>query len=100
MTRTDQPSRGTADELLIEDPVGAFRRDTHVALEGAKHGPLEGLTFGAKDAFHIAPPNLVMRGTERRRPGAEPPSRSSHRPGADRPGPRRASYSQRDIGEL
>ena len=36
------------------DPLGAFCRDNHVALEGASDGPLKGLTFGVKDIFHIA----------------------------------------------
>ena len=40
--------------LKFEDPVGAFCRDNHVALKGADDGPLKGLTFGAKDVFHIA----------------------------------------------
>ena len=40
--------------LPFEDPVGAFCRDNHVALAGADAGPLSGLTFGAKDVFHIA----------------------------------------------
>jgi amidase len=38
----------------IHDPVGAFCRDNHVALDGARGGPLAGLTFGVKDVFHIA----------------------------------------------
>lgn len=41
-------------EKLSEDPLGAFCRDNHVALEGAPYGPLTGMTFGAKDVFHIA----------------------------------------------
>ena len=41
-------------KLPFEDPVGAFCRDNHVALEGAGEGPLAGLAFGAKDVFHIA----------------------------------------------
>ena len=44
----------TAGTLPFEDPVGAFCRDNHVALKGAGDGPLAGLTFGAKDVFHIA----------------------------------------------
>ena len=44
----------TAPELPFEDPVGAFCRHNHVALKGAGDGPLAGLTFGAKDVFHIA----------------------------------------------
>jgi len=41
-------------ELPFEDPVGAFCRHNHVAMEGAGGGPLAGLAFGAKDVFHIA----------------------------------------------
>ena len=44
----------TVPELPFEDPVGAFCRANHVALNGADEGPLEDLTFGAKDVFHIA----------------------------------------------
>ena len=36
------------------DPLGAFRCDNHVALEGAADGLLRGLTFAVKDVFHIA----------------------------------------------
>jgi amidase len=36
------------------DPLGAFCKDNHIALPGAKRGPLVGLTFGAKDLFHVA----------------------------------------------
>ena len=43
-----------APNLPFADPVGAFCRHNHVALEGAGEGPLEGLAFGAKDVFHIA----------------------------------------------
>ncbi|MBT6273182.1 MAG: amidase [Chromatiales bacterium] len=41
-------------ELGFEDPVNAFCRHTHVALDGAASGPLHGLKFAAKDVFHIA----------------------------------------------
>ena len=41
-------------ELPFEDPVNAFCRHNHVALDGAAEGPLKGLTFGAKDVFDIA----------------------------------------------
>lgn len=37
-----------------DDPAGAFCRDNHVALKGTGQGPLTGLTFAAKDVFHIA----------------------------------------------
>ncbi len=40
--------------LPFDDPVGAFLRENHVALEGASLGPLSGLTFAVKDVFHIA----------------------------------------------
>lgn len=36
------------------DPLGAFCRENHVALEGSDSGPLAGLTFAAKDVFDIA----------------------------------------------
>ncbi len=37
-----------------DDPLGAFCRENHVAMEGAPDGPLAGLLFAAKDVFHIA----------------------------------------------
>jgi amidase len=37
-----------------DDPLGAFCRDNHIGLKGSGRGPLAGLTFGAKDLFHIA----------------------------------------------
>jgi amidase len=49
-----RPSAGRAGDLPFDDPVGAFCRHTHVALDGAGRGPLAGLTFGVKDVFHIA----------------------------------------------
>jgi amidase len=36
------------------DPLGAFCRDNHIAMRGSGAGPLAGLSFAAKDAFHIA----------------------------------------------
>ena len=36
------------------DPLGAFCRENHVALDGAPDGPLAGLTLAVKDVFHIA----------------------------------------------
>lgn len=39
---------------LPHDFAGAFCRDNHAALEGAGEGPLKGLSFAAKDVFHIA----------------------------------------------
>ena len=44
----------TVPDLPFDDPVGAFCRHNQVALQGAGDGPLAGLTFGAKDVFHIA----------------------------------------------
>jgi amidase len=38
---------------LPNDPLGAFCRHNHVALAGSGKGPLVGLTFAAKDLFHI-----------------------------------------------
>lgn len=35
------------------DPLGAFCRENHVALESTAQGPLSGLTFAAKDVFHV-----------------------------------------------
>ena len=35
------------------DPLGAFCRDNHASLKGSGTGPLAGLTFATKDAFHI-----------------------------------------------
>jgi amidase len=35
------------------DPLGAFCRDNHIAANGSGTGPLAGLTFAAKDAFHV-----------------------------------------------
>ena len=41
-------------DLPFDDPVGAFCRENHVALDGTGVGALAGLTFAAKDVFHIA----------------------------------------------
>ena len=41
-------------EIVANDRLGAFCRDTHVELEGASHGPLVGLTFAVKDIYDIA----------------------------------------------
>ena len=38
----------------MDDPYGAFCRDTNVALAGAPEGPLARLRFGVKDIYHIA----------------------------------------------
>ena len=37
-----------------DDPLGAFCRVNHVALEPTGRGPLDGLSFAVKDVFHIA----------------------------------------------
>ena len=47
-----RPRRLTAGEVPT-DPFGALCRDNHVALAGYGRGPLSGLTFAAKDLFHI-----------------------------------------------
>jgi amidase len=44
----------TSLNLPLDDPAGAFCRENHVALDGTGVGPLAGLTFAAKDVFHIA----------------------------------------------
>ncbi|MFQ5528696.1 MAG: amidase family protein, partial [Thermoanaerobaculia bacterium] len=49
-----RPSSAGAKALPFEDPGGAFCRENHVALEGARDGALPGLTFAVKDVFHIA----------------------------------------------
>ena len=48
-----RPAAGDAGTLPFGDPIGAFCRENHVALDGARSGPLVGLTFGVKDVFHI-----------------------------------------------
>ena len=42
------------NEIVANDRLGAFRRDTHVELTGASDGPLLGLTFAVKDIYDIA----------------------------------------------
>ena len=46
--------------LPFDDPVGAFFRENHVALEGASSGPLSGLTFAVKDVC-MANSYLLLR---------------------------------------
>lgn len=36
-----------------DDPLGAFCRENHAALSGSGSGPLAGLSFAAKDVFHV-----------------------------------------------
>jgi amidase len=40
--------------MSLNDPLQAFTRHTHVALEGSGRGSLLGLSFGVKDVFDIA----------------------------------------------
>lgn len=40
--------------MTLHDPLNAFCRHTHVALDGSGAGPLAGLTFGVKDVYDIA----------------------------------------------
>lgn len=40
--------------ILDRDQLGAFCRHTHVELDGARGGPLDGTTFGLKDIFDVA----------------------------------------------
>jgi len=63
---------------VLQEPLGAFCRETHVALAGAASGLLAGLEFGAKDVFlmsstirapAVAPNGSpAMRRPRRRRP--------------------------------
>jgi len=42
------------NEIVANDRLGAFCRDTQVEIEGASHGPLLGLTFAVKDIYDVA----------------------------------------------
>jgi amidase len=42
------------NEIVANDRLGAFCRDTHVEMKGASHGPLFGLTFAVKDIYDVA----------------------------------------------
>jgi amidase len=42
------------NEIVANDRLGAFCRDTHVEITGASHGPLVGLTFAVKDIYDVA----------------------------------------------
>lgn len=42
------------ESILTRDRLGAFCRETHVELKPCGTGPLTGLTFAAKDVFHVA----------------------------------------------
>jgi amidase len=41
------------NDIVANDRLGAFCRDTHVEMTGASHGPLVGLTFAVKDIYDI-----------------------------------------------
>ena len=41
------------NEIVANDRLGAFCRDTHVEMTGASHGPLVGLTFAVKDIYDV-----------------------------------------------
>src|SRR4051812_6078666 len=38
----------------MADPINAFIPGPRLRIEGATHGPLQGLTFAAKDLFDVA----------------------------------------------
>jgi amidase len=42
------------NEIVANDPLGAFCRHTHVEMEGAPRGPLAGLKFAVKDIYDVA----------------------------------------------
>jgi amidase len=42
------------NEIVANDRLGAFCRDTHVDIEGASRGPLLGLKFAVKDIYDVA----------------------------------------------
>jgi amidase len=42
------------NQIVANDSLGAFCRDTHVELTGASGGPLRGFTFAVKDIYDIA----------------------------------------------
>jgi amidase len=42
------------NEIVANDRLQAFCRDTHVEMKGASHGPLVGLTFAVKDIYDVA----------------------------------------------
>jgi len=45
--------RLTVSDLPPYDPLMAFVRENHIAIEGSGEGPLKGLVFAAKDVFKI-----------------------------------------------
>jgi amidase len=42
------------NDIVANERLGAFCRDTHVEMTGASHGPLVGLTFAVKDIYDVA----------------------------------------------
>jgi amidase len=42
------------NEIVANDRLGAFCRDTHVEMKGASRGPLAGPTFAVKDIYDVA----------------------------------------------
>jgi amidase len=42
------------NEIVANDRLGAFSRDTHVEITGAAQGPLGGLRFAVKDIYDVA----------------------------------------------
>src|ERR1044071_395597 len=54
-----RPGGDLGDDLTMttgtapNDPLGSFCRENHASLIGSAAGPLAGLTFAVKDAFHI-----------------------------------------------
>ena len=42
------------NEIVANDQLGAFCRDTHVEIKGAGRGPLAGHTFAVKDIYDVA----------------------------------------------
>lgn len=55
MVAATEATRGRSVSWRVpDDPLGAFCRVNHVALEPTGRGPLDGLSFAVKDVFHIA----------------------------------------------
>src|SRR5262245_40655253 len=42
------------NEIVANDRLGAFCRDTHVDMRGTSHGPPLGLKFALKDIYDVA----------------------------------------------
>jgi amidase len=42
------------NDIVAKDRIGAFCGHTHVEMQGASHGPLQGLTFALKDIYDVA----------------------------------------------